>query len=81
MAGATSIKQCGTVREAVVDEREKLAGKDKGKEADMSALEKTFIVNNRVQQSFFLKLVTLKMDWKIAPGPLLFTYVVKLVKT
>lgn len=40
VAGATSIKQCGTVRGAVVGEREKLTGKDKGKEAEMTALEK-----------------------------------------
>lgn len=37
MAGVTSINQCGSVRGAVVNEREKLTGKGNGKE-EMSAL-------------------------------------------
>lgn len=39
VAGETSINQCGSVRGAVMNKREKLTGKDKGREEEMSALE------------------------------------------
>lgn len=45
-----------------MNKREKLTGKDMGKEAEeMSVLYKTFIVHNKGQQSdFFIQLVVLK---------------------
>lgn len=54
VAAETSTNQCGSARGAVVNKREKLTGKDKGIEAEMSNLEKPFIVHNRVQQSFLI---------------------------
>lgn len=53
VAAETSTNQCGSARGAVVNKREKLTGKDKGKEVEMNNLEKTFIIHNRVQPSFF----------------------------
>lgn len=52
----------------LVNKREKLTGKDKGKETEeMSVLYKTFIVHNKVQQSvlFFFSLGSAEEGLKI----------------
>lgn len=54
MVGATSINWCGSVRGAVVSKREELTGKDEGKETEMSAPEKTFMVSNSLTKFFLL---------------------------